>query len=62
MAEFDAAKMDKATKEADAELEQIKELHPEGVKAVQDWMKKWFNSAGYKRLGKILADRWESPG
>ena len=36
MAEFDATKMDKAAKEADAELEQIKELHPEGVKAVQD--------------------------
>ena len=62
MAEFDATKMDNAAKQADAELEQIKELHPEGVKAVQDWMKKWFNSAGYKRLGKILADRWESPG
>ena len=62
MPEFDATKMDKAAKEADAELEQIKALHPEGVKAVQDWMKKWFTSAGYKRLGKILADRWEEPG
>lgn len=62
MPEFDATKMDNAAKQADAELGQIKELHQEGVKAVQDWMKKWFNSAGYKRLGKILADRWEEPG
>ncbi len=62
MTEFDATKMDKAATEADAELDKIKELHPEGVKAVQDWMKKWYLSAGYKRLGKILADRWEAPG
>ena len=61
MAEFDATKMDNAAKEADAELDKIKEQNPEGVKDVQDWMKKWFASAGYKRLGKILADRWESP-
>jgi hypothetical protein len=36
----------------------IREAHPDGVKAVEDWMKKWVSSAGYKRLGKILADRW----
>ena len=51
MTEFDAAKMDKAAKEADAELEQIKELQPEGIKAVQGWMKKWYLSAGYKTAG-----------
>lgn len=61
MADFDASKMDGAAKEADAELDKIKEQNPEGVKAVQDWMKKWYTSAGYKRLGKILADKWESP-
>lgn len=61
MPEFDAKKMDNAAKEADEELDKIKEQHPEGVKAVQDWMKKWVSSAGYRRLGKILADRWESP-
>ena len=62
MAEFDATKMDNAAKEADLELEKLKESNPAGVKAVQDWMKKWFTKAGYKRLGKILAERWEEPG
>ena len=41
-----------------SELETIREEHPDGVKAVEDWVKKWVPSAGYKRLGKILADRW----
>ena len=58
MAEFDASKMDAAADEASTELEEIREKHPDGVKAVEDWMKKWIPSAGYKRLGKILADRW----
>ncbi len=48
MAEFDATKMDNAAKEADLELEKLKESNPEGVKAVQDWMKKWFTKAGYR--------------
>jgi hypothetical protein len=61
MAEFDATKMDNAAKEAEAELEKIKEQNPEGVKVIQEWVKKWVSSAGYKRLGKILAGRWESP-
>ena len=58
MAEFDAAKMDKAADDAAQELEEIREKNPEGVKIVEDWMKKWVSSAGYKRLGKVLADKW----
>lgn len=50
--------MDKAADEAAEELETLKESHSEGVKAVEDWIKKWVSSAGYRRLGKILADRW----
>ena len=60
MAEFDAKKMDDAANEALLEIEKIKEEHPEGVKAVEDWVKKWVRSAGYKRLAKILAGRFES--
>ncbi len=59
MAEFDAEKMNSAANDAQEELESIKEKHPEGVKAVEDWVKKWVSSAGYKRIGKILAGRWE---
>ncbi len=59
MAEFDANKMDEAANEASLELEKIVEEYSDGVKAIKDWVKKWVASAGYKRLGKILADRWE---
>ena len=59
MAEFDAKKMDDAANNASEELEKIREEHSDGVKAVEDWIKKWVPSAGYKRLGKILADKWE---
>ncbi len=58
MSTFDPQAMDKAADDASTELETIREEHPDGVKAVEDWMKKWVASAGYKRLGKILADRW----
>ena len=59
MAEFDAKKMDDAANDASLELEKIKEEHPDGVKAIEDWSKKWVRSAGYKRLAKILAGKWE---
>jgi hypothetical protein len=58
MAEFDAKAMDDAANDASLEIETIREEHPDGLKAVEDWMKKWVPSAGYKRLGKILADKW----
>ena len=59
MAEFDATKMDEAANDASLELEKISEEYSDGVKAIKAWVKKWVPSAGYKRLGKILADRWE---
>jgi len=59
MAEFDAKKMDDAANDASLELEEIKEKYQDGVKAIEDWVKKWVRSAGYKRLAKILAGKWE---
>lgn len=59
MANSSSQSMDEAASNALIDLEGIKEEHPEGVKAIEDWMKKWYRSAGYKRLGKILADRWD---
>jgi hypothetical protein len=59
MAEFDPSKMDNAANDASLELEDIREKHPDGVKAVEDWVQKWVSTAGYKRLGKILASKWE---
>ena len=59
MAEFDSSKMDNAANDASLELEDIREKHPDGVKAVEDWVQKWVSTAGYKRLGKVLAGRWD---
>jgi len=58
MANSTSQSMDDAASNAIIELETIREKHPDGVKAVEEWMKKWVATAGYKRLGKILADRW----
>jgi len=58
MSTFDPQAMDKAADDASTELEAIREEHSEGVKAIESWIQKWVSSAGYKRLGKILADRW----
>ena len=59
MAEFDAKKMNDAANDASLELEGIREEYADGVKAIEDWAKKWVPAAGYKRLAKILAGRWE---
>jgi hypothetical protein len=59
MAEFDAKKMNDAANDASLELEKIREKYPDGLKAIEDWAKKWVPSAGYKRLGKVLSGRWE---
>ena len=59
MTDFDSSKMDKAANDASLEFEEIREKYPDGVKTVEDWVQKWVSSAGYKRLAKILAGRWE---
>lgn len=59
MSDFDSSKMDNAANEASLELEEVREKHPDGVNAIEEWVKKWVSSAGYKRLGKILAGRWD---
>ena len=58
MTDFDSSKMDDAANDAVIELEIIKGKYPDGVTAIEDWVKEWVPKAGYKRLGKILADRW----
>ena len=58
MADFDPKAMNDAANNASLEIEEIREAHPEGLKAVEDWMKKWTATAGYKRLGKILNSKW----
>ena len=59
MSNFNPQAMDKAADDASIELETIREEYPEGVKAIEDWTKKWTASGGYRRLGKIIADRWD---
>ncbi len=59
MADFDSSKMDNAANDAAVELETLREKHSDGVEAIEDWVKKWVSSADYKRLGKILAGRWD---
>ena len=59
MAEFDKTTMDDAANDALIDLEKIKGEYPDGVQSIEDWVKKWVPSAGYKRLAKILAGRWE---
>ena len=58
MADFDPKAMNDAANNASIELEDIREAHPEGLLAIEDWMKKWTITAGYKRLGKILNGKW----
>ena len=41
MSDFDSSKMDNAANDASLELEDIREKHPDGVKANEDWMQKW---------------------
>ena len=40
MSTFDPQAMDKAANDASTELETIRDEHPEGVKAIEDWMSK----------------------
>ena len=46
-----AEQMDLAAGDAEKDLEGIPE---EELKKVGDWVQKWYMSAGYKRLAKIL--------
>ncbi len=59
MPDSSSQSMDDAANDASIELEAVRKEHPDGLQAVEDWMKKWVPLAGYKRLGKILADKWK---
>lgn len=58
MATEDMMKMDMAADAAEQELrmklEQDKALQ-EAIKVLASWWKKWFMTAGHKRLGRIIA-------
>ena len=50
-------KLDAATKEARQELDpKAINVAADPVKEVANWMKKWYSSAGYKRLSKALIE------
>jgi hypothetical protein len=49
--------MDAAVKEARKELDpKTINAAADPVKEVANWMKKWYPSAGYKRLSKVLIE------
>ncbi len=58
MAGEDKNSFDVAAEKASAEFQQVLEkMSPEARKEilnVQNWWKKWFMSAGHKRLGRII--------
>jgi hypothetical protein len=60
MSQFDTSSFDQAAEEAEKDFTQLmKEMTPEekaGVLKVQTWIKKWFMSAGLKRLMRIVRD------
>ena len=50
-------KLDAAAKEARQELDpKAINAAADPMKEVANWMKKWYTSAGYKRLSKILIE------
>ncbi len=49
--QFDPEEMNKASKEAEQDLEN---LEATAVKSVADWFAKHYLKAGHKRLGRIL--------
>ena len=50
-------KLDEAAKEARQELDpKTINAAADPVKEVANWMKKWYPSAGYKRLSKVLIE------
>jgi len=49
-------KMDEAADRAREELKALAVSNPEGVEAVAKWMLSNYLAAGWKRLGRMLAD------
>ena len=47
----DSAKMDMAAQQA---AEDLATLPIEAVKPVAEWIGRWYRTAGYKRLGRLL--------
>jgi len=43
--------MDEAANQAE---EEIKQIPKENLKIVADWWRKWYGTAGHKRLGRLL--------
>lgn len=51
MSDEDRQAMDNAAAEAEKELEGIDD---NALKLVGSWVKRWYLTAGYKRLGRVL--------
>lgn len=58
--EFDGASFDEAARKAEKEFQEMyQKMSSEergGLITVQSWLKKWYMSAGLKRLTRILRD------
>lgn len=50
--DFDAEAMNHAATEAEKELDEFEDLV--AVAKLADWWKKWYLTAGHKRLGRVL--------
>ena len=57
-----AAKMDAAAAEAKLDLAETIIIKAGTGKDVAKWMEKWFPTAGYKRLSRILVEWAKTPG
>lgn len=55
---FDKKAMDEAANDASLEWAKIQEKYPEVTQEISDFMNEWYMKAGWKRLAKIIADRW----
>jgi hypothetical protein len=46
--------MDAAAQRAAADLAALREQHPEAVALLTDWWRRYYTTAGHKRLGRVL--------
>lgn len=57
MAEEEKTKMEQAAVEATEALKPIIAKYPEAAEAFGSWIKAWYPTAGYKRLGRLLVSQ-----
>lgn len=57
MTEEEKAKMEQAAGEAAEALKPIIAKYPDAAEAFGNWIKEWYPTAGYKRLGRLLVSQ-----